>query len=69
MPKCYDCQYAERKDEIGPNKQAYEDALMGNTYSMEPCEVCGKPEHFYECDMNRAIRVSHTGFYSPAEWD
>lgn len=67
--KCYQCQYEERKHEIGPNKKAYEDALRGNTMSMNPCEKCGKPEIFYTCDMDKAIRDSNNEFSHPEDWD
>lgn len=70
MNQCYDCQYKERKDEMGPNKEAFDEAMMGNTMPIEVCDTCGKKEGILpQGDMDRAIRASHNQFIHPYEWD
>ena len=68
--QCYDCQYEERKDEIGLNKNAFEEAMRGNTVVLHKCDTCGKETGILpQGDMDRAIRASNNEFIHPLEWD
>lgn len=67
--KCYDCQYEERKNEIGDMKK-FEDAMRGNTMCYGTCEICKKYVAILPYgDMDRAIRYSNGDKIHWAEWD
>jgi len=68
--KCYECQLKERKHEIGKNKKAFDDAMMGNTVCQGICDSCNKLVFILpERDMDIAIRASNNKFIHPLEWD
>lgn len=70
MNQCYDCQYKERKDEIGPNMEAFEDWMQGNTMVIMTCGTCGEETGILpKGDMDRAIRASNNKIINPLEWD
>lgn len=67
---CYNCQYEKRKHEIGPNKEAFESWMRGNTVVLAACDDCGEETGILpESDMNRAIRASNNEFIHPFGWD
>ena len=70
MKQCYDCQYKERQNEMGPNKEEYDSWLMGNTISMGRCDTCHETTGILpKGDMDRAIRASQNKQIHPLEWD
>lgn len=68
--QCYECQYEQRKHEIGKNKAAYDGAMIGNTVSEGICDICGEKKFILPFgDIDRAIRASNNEFIHPLEWD
>jgi len=58
--QCYECQYKERKNEIGKNKEAYKLALTGITIVVSICDTCGKEVGILpKRDMDLAINESN----------